>query len=460
LPSNIDQLGDTDDLRVSALPDSPDGLVLGFYGDDFTGSTDVMEALELAGVPTVLFLEAPTDEQLRLHPDVRAVGVAGISRTMSPEQMSAELPAVFDGIARLQAPLFHYKVCSTFDSAPHVGSIGRAAELLRDAFGDDPIPVVVGVPELRRYTVFGTLFAAAGDTVYRIDRHPTMMRHPMTPMTEADLRIHLAAQTELPIALVDTRALGGAADAADAAVDAALAGPADLVLLDVHDALTQQQAGRQLTRLAQRRAESGRPLVVIGSSGVEYALRDASSTPRTDFEASGPPLQTVVIAGSRSHATAAQIEAALAAGFADVPIDPFAVTDAASAGQTIEAVVEKAAAAFRAGEHVLLRTPEKTGSGDVDGTELATALGRVAAALAQEVRLRRVVVAGGDTSGLVTRALGLESLRVLRRLAPGAPLCRATSADEALDGLEICLKSGQVGEADYFVRIAALPSVS
>ncbi|BDI22770.1 four-carbon acid sugar kinase family protein [Herbiconiux sp. L3-i23] len=439
--------------------DSPRGgrdLALSFYGDDFTGSTDVMEALELAGVPTVLFLEAPTTEQLAKHPDALAVGVAGIARAMTPDEMDEALPPIFERIAALGAPLFHYKVCSTFDSSPRIGSIGRAAELLRDAFGAAPVPVVVGVPELGRYTAFGQLFATADGRVHRIDRHPTMMRHPSTPMTEADLLVHLGRQTDLRGGLVDIRALESDDDTADAATDAAMQGDDDLVLLDVLDATSQRQAGRQLLRLAHRRTADGAVLAVIGSSGVEYALaRTAPPAARPAVDVPGRIEQTLVIAGSRSPATDAQIAAARAEGFADVLVDPHAVTGA-DADAAITDVVHRAALAYRGGGHVLVHTPKKTGDGDVDGIALASALGRIAGVLVREVAARRLVVAGGDTSGFVTRSLAIDALRIIQPLAPGAPLCRVSSDDSAFDGMELCLKSGQVGAPDYFVRIAAL----
>ena len=107
----------------------PDGLLVAYYGDDFTGSTDAMEAMTAAGVPTVLCLEPPTPALLARFPEARCVGLAGSSRGRSPAWMDAELPRAFASLAELAAPILHYKVCSTFDSAPDVGSIGRAIDL-------------------------------------------------------------------------------------------------------------------------------------------------------------------------------------------------------------------------------------------------------------------------------------------------------------------------------------------
>ena len=434
-----------------------EGLALSYYGDDFTGSTDVMEVLELAGVPTVLFLDAPTREQVAAYEGIAAVGVAGISRTMSPDEMTDALPGLFERIKALAAPVFHYKICSTFDSSPGIGSIGRAAEIVRDVFDAETIPLVVGAPKLGRYTAFGHLFARADGRVHRLDRHPTMATHPMTPMNEADLLAHLAEQTTLPGALVDLRATGGGDDIADAEVDAAFASDAVIVALDVLDDETERQVGRSLDRLVRARA-GDETLAVIGSSGVEYALARVwrSETTRTRTDAPVTIAQTVVLVGSRAPATDAQVEAALAAGFADVPVDPFAVTNPDTAEAAVADIVSRAVDAYSRDTHVLIRTPPKTGSADVDGTRLAEAMGRIALALGRAIYLPRLVVAGGDTSGLVTRAIGIEALRLIQPLAPGAPLCRATSSDPRFDGMEICLKAGQIGAPDYFIRIARL----
>jgi len=175
-------------------------LLLSYTGDDFTGSTDVMEALTLAGVPTALFLEPPSPDELRCFDGLRAVGVAGTSRAMTPAQMDAALPPAFERLKRLGAPLVHYKVCSTFDSSPQIGSIGRAIEIGAGVFGGRFVPLMVGAPALRRYTLFGNLFATLGAETFRIDRHPVMRAHPVTPMDEGDLRVHLGRQTSRSIA--------------------------------------------------------------------------------------------------------------------------------------------------------------------------------------------------------------------------------------------------------------------
>ena len=208
-------------------------LLLTFYGDDFTGSTDAMECLEIYGIPAVLFLAPPDRERLAARfPHVRAVGVAGVTRTMTPAQMDAELIPAFEALKALNAPFFHYKICSTFDSSPTIGSIGHATELGYRVFDPPAVPMMVGAPFIRRYVVFGNLFARVGDITYRLDRHPTMSRHPITPMNESDLRLHLGRQTARKIGLVDIWHMDQGDEAAERWFRQELADGAEIILFD------------------------------------------------------------------------------------------------------------------------------------------------------------------------------------------------------------------------------------
>ena len=131
-------------------------LRLAFYGDDFTGSTDALEVLAFAGLKCALFLKPPTAEELKSLGGYDAIGVAGDSRGMSPLEMDQELPLIFNALNDLGAKVVHYKVCSTFDSSPSVGSIGHAMDIARLTFGSQLIPIVAGTPALSRYCVFST----------------------------------------------------------------------------------------------------------------------------------------------------------------------------------------------------------------------------------------------------------------------------------------------------------------
>ena len=242
-------------------------LLLAFYGDDFTGSNDAMESLARLGIRTILFVEPPGPEQLRRFEGIQAVGVAGVSRSLPTAEMDAELLPVFKRFRELNAPVFHYKVCSTFDSSPEIGSIGHAIDLGQETFASPFVPLLVGVPELWRYCVFGNLFARSGpeSDVYRLDRHPTMRYHPTTPMTESDLRLHLSRQTAKKIGLFDILQVAAPKGEVEERFAELLGSSPEIVLFDV---LYEEQLSI-IGRLIWEHANQGdAPLFVVGSSGM------------------------------------------------------------------------------------------------------------------------------------------------------------------------------------------------
>lgn len=444
----------------------PNDLLLAYYGDDFTGSTDALEALTLAGVPTVLFFEPPDAQALRRFPDVRAVGLAGHARGRSPAWMQQHLAPALAALAKLGAPVLQYKVCSTFDSSPAVGSIGCAIDIGVPLMRGDWSPTLVGVPRLGRYQAFGHLFAVAQGEGFRLDRHPTMSRHPVTPMGESDLRLHLSAQTARRCALVDFTQLkrGDAQLALDAA---RAAGDRPVVLIDVLDDETLLAAGRLVWE------GRGQGVFSASSSGLQYALAahwrasGLVDAPRP-LPVTRPVHRIAVVSGSCSPGTAAQIAWAGAHGFAlhRLHLPRLFSTGDAEVGRAIEA----GCAALQRGASPLVYTaagPDDPAVRDFAAQAAAAGLTRADAALrtgqalAQVMCglldrvpvLRRVAVAGGDSSGEVAAALGVQALTMAARLAPGAPLCRAWSVQAARDGLELVLKGGQMGGADFFGQV-------
>jgi 3-oxoisoapionate kinase len=444
---------------VSAKP------LLAFYGDDFTGSSDAMEALALAGLRTVLFLTAPTVQLLQTRfSDVRCIGVAGTSRAMSPAQMDAGLMPVLRSLWALGTPLLHYKVCSTFDSSPAIGNIGHVIDFARAQLtAGRTISVLAGVPQLRRYTVFGNHMAAAGEEIYRLDRHPTMSRHPSTPMDEADLRLHLARQTQASCALMSLLDLEGDDARTGARYAERMRNHPGLLLYDVLDETRLRTAGRLIWNEAQRA-----PHFIAGSSGVGYALaahwrksgliRDERAVlPRIE-----PREQILVMSGSASPLTAQQIAWAAEHGFDTIRAAAPELVQAGRAEQVRHDLVERALASCKQGKSVLIysasgpsdpsiaATREQVASGESTAKLLGGAMGRIARELLTRTSLRRLVIAGGDTSSYATQELGLYALEMKAELTPGAPLCRAHSDDPRVDGLEIALKGGQMGKVDYF----------
>ncbi|MFO1330715.1 MAG: 3-oxo-isoapionate kinase OiaK [Rubrivivax sp.] len=443
----------------------PPGPWLAWYGDDFTGSTDVMEAFGRAGVETVLFLQPPAPDALQRFPNACAVGLAGTARSRSPAWMDAELPAAFDALARLGAPLLQYKVCSTFDSSPAIGSIGHAIDLGVARMGGRWVPMVVGAPRLQRYQLFGHLFAAVGGQGHRLDRHPTMSRHPVTPMTEADLTRHLAAQTARRIALIDAPALKAGRGAERVA---ALQGADTPVLaIDVLDDETLAAAGALVWQ------QRGDGLFCAASSGLQDALAahwcaQGWLPPPVPLPDAPALAQIAVVSGSCSPVTAAQIAWARARGFATerLQVAPL-LGDNAEA--EIARAVDAAAAAAAWGASPLVYSAEGPDDASVLGFDalcrhaglareeasrrVGRALAEVLARLLARVPLARVAVAGGDSSGEVTQRLGLDALTLAAGLAPGAPLCQGWREGRAV--LQLVLKGGQMGREDFFGQVRA-----
>lgn len=440
----------------------PDGPLVAFYGDDYTGSSAVMEVLSFAGLHTVLFLGMPTPAQLSRFRGVRALGIAGVARSQPQEWMDRHLPPVFELLAALKAPLSHYKICSTFDSSPEIGSIGRAVELAEPILGGEWHPLVVGAPAIARYQAFGHLFAAIDGTGHRLDRHPVMARHPVTPMDEADVCLHLARQTNLPIGLVDFVSMK-AGNANASLADEREAG-ARIVAVDVLDDETLAEAGRLIWE------HRGERLFVIGSQGVEYALvahwRRAGLLASTDAGNRAEERERIaVVSGSCSPITAGQISYALGHGFEDIRLDATRAVDEATWNTELARGTTAALHALGEGHDPLVFTAsgpddpavpalahaiEAAGAstGEVNA-RIGDGLGRVLDEIVRTAGLKRAVISGGDTSGHAGMALGIYAVTALAPLAPGSPLCRAY-ADDAHDGLEIAFKGGQMGRPDFF----------
>lgn len=454
------------------MPTQPDHVgkpILTFYGDDFTGSTDSLEAAAMAGIPAMLFLAPPAPKDLARYPGLRVVGVAGTSRSRSPEWMSAHLPTVFAKLKALGAPICHYKTCSTFDSAPRTGSIGRAIEVGIEIFGR-AVPVVVGVTRHRRFVAFSNLFAAGSiaenQEVFRIDRHPSMSRHPVTPMDEADLRLHLARQTKLTIAGFDFRRM--LSQDSQTAFNAQAAS-ADIVILDTFDDTTTRRTGELLARYA-----DDKPTFVAGSSGVEYALfeylAEKGELPIVSPPAPrGPVDKIVAVFGSCSPVAEQQIAWAEANGLAVIAADTVSMVENSRATEV--SLSKEAAAALSHRPGVVIYTArgpndpriartrqalERAGYSKFRSSQfLGKHLGRVLRKVIASTGVRRAALAGGDSSSYAVPEMGVKALDVAGPLVPGAPLCRFFTQDGVTDGTEIALKGGQVGNPDFLARLFA-----
>jgi len=429
-------------------------LLLAYYGDDFTGSTDVLESLAAAGIPTMLFMSPPSRQTLAKFPRLRAFGVAGNSRAMSPARMKKILPGIFKALRKSGAHLLHYKICSTFDSSPRVGSIGCAIDIGAGIFRSAFVPVVVGAPVLGRYVAFGNLFARSGldSDPYRLDRHPTMARHPVTPMNEADLRLILGRQTSKRIIGMDILQLESK-------------GPLQFqskrrgTKIVIFDTVNEGHL-RTVGELIWNAARSSAPLFSASSSGLEYALiahwRTEGLLKSVPRQNATPVKNTVVMSASCSPVTAQQIEWALAHGWVEVALDPSALLKGGGAK-----AVSACMAQLNRGRNVVLHTALGPGDARIararsrssTGKALGQALGNLLAQILALAQLRRVGVTGGDSSFQVAEALKIDALEYVAPMAPGSPLCRVCAPGSPAHNLEFVFKGGQVGKTDFFETV-------
>ncbi len=415
-----------------------------FVGDDFTGSSDTLAAIAETGKKVRLFLDTPSPEAITAG-SYDAIGIATDLRSLAPPAICARLESLA-GFMTATAPRFiHYKVCSTFDSSPGTGNIGAAATALMASQKPYLTAIIGGQPSLKRYCAFGNLFAAdlTGE-VSRIDRHPVMSVHPSTPMAESDLRRHLDKQgfrdTQLLAwpALEDEQQLAGQL--------AQLAAQQKPVLLD---ALNQQHIhtiGRALRALP----TEGAPILIIGASSVPEAIFGDADAGR---QISTPPARDttkpcLVIAGSRSASTVAQIAAAsqfqtMAIGIADL-----------ASTEAIGALATRCASMMQDRGNLIAHLVPAEDYG-LQGIELANRLAELTQAIFAAAAIGKLAIAGGDTSSIIIRRLGFDSLDLLQRMAPGVALCSGHSANPALENMTVMLKGGQVGGVTIFDQFAA-----
>jgi uncharacterized protein YgbK (DUF1537 family) len=179
--------------------------------------------------------------------------------------------------------------------------------------------------------------------------------------------------------------------------------------------------------------------------------------------------QLAVVSGSAAPPTAEQIDYALERDFVGIRLDSSCLVDPATAEQERERALQQALDVLSAGHSVLLYSAHGPEDPSIEhtkahmqslgldpkavGSRLGTQQGRILRELLERTDLKRACVAGGDTCGYASKQLGIYALETVVPIAPGAPLCRASSSQPRFDGLQISLKGGQNGQADYFVKI-------
>ncbi|KQW37853.1 3-oxo-tetronate kinase [Rhizobacter sp. Root404] len=413
-------------------------MILGIIADDFTGATDVASMLVRAGMRTVQVIGIPEGPA----PDADAVVVALKTRTIPAADAVAESLAALGWLQNAGMQQCYFKYCSTFDSTP-AGNIGPVTEALLDALGAPFTIACPAFPENGRTIFRGHLFV--GDELLS---DSGMRHHPLTPMTDANLVRVLQSQSRRSVGLIryDTIAQGVAA-----VRDRIAALQRDGFALAIADATTNDD----LRTLAAACADL--PLLTAGSGlalGLPALYADRGwLVPDAQAAALDPaPGRAAVLAGSCSTATNAQVQRWRDAGRPAFAVDPRALARG-------EAVAEAALtfARTQGDEPVLVYATASAADLQSVQAELGAmqAGALVEACLARVARglvdggVRRLVVAGGETSGAVVQALGVAQLRIGAAICPGVPW---TQAEGVATGspLQLALKSGNFGGPDFF----------
>ncbi|MDS9469063.1 four-carbon acid sugar kinase family protein [Paracoccus sp. MBLB3053] len=390
-----------------------------FVADDFTGASDTLATLARAGFRARLFRDLPDPSEIN---GLDAWGIATNARSLGSADITALAARIGRGLAGYAPDFVHVKVCSTFDSSAGTGNIAAFALGLSASLGIGKVAVIGGQPSLGRYAVFGTLFAQGPDgAVHRIDRHPVMSCHPVTPMDEADLIRHFTRIGLAGLARIDRGARLRAPF------------PRFYDIFDQDDVIA---AGGALL------AEEG-PVLVIGPSSVAEAWianrPPAAISGRNDLRGDGP---VFAFAGSRSPGTTAQIAAAR--DMTRLPVAPADILPGVPARDLALGWVRERLS--RGQDCLVYLTADVAG---VSPACIADASAEFVRDSLRDVAVAGLIVAGGDTSSAVVGHLAPDCLDYAADICPGVPILIGRLAE---DYLPLALKGGQMGGDDFFDR--------
>ncbi|HEX4944289.1 MAG TPA: 3-oxo-tetronate kinase [Usitatibacteraceae bacterium] len=414
------------------------GILLGAIADDFTGATDLANNLVRCGMRVVQTIGVPGGP---LGEDVDAVVVALKSRTIAVQEAVAQSLAGLAWLRREGVRQVYFKYCSTFDSTPE-GNIGPVTEALMDALGTDFTIACPAFPENRRTVFKGYLFAGEG-----LLNESGMQNHPLTPMTDANLVRVMQAQCRRKVGLIDYMAVAKGESAITARVAALRKEGVGIAVVDAISDDDLRRLGPALRDFPLVTAGSGVAIGLPANWGLAPTPRAAQLPPATGHRA--------IVSGSCSVATRGQVEVFKAAGGQARALDAAALaSDASVAAQALD----WAAGALGRGPVLVYSTAEPEAVKAVQqrfgieraGSLVEHALATIARGLVER-GVRQLVVAGGETSGAVVQALGVERLRIGPQIDPGVPWCAAHSP-VANATVHLALKSGNFGAPDFFAK--------
>lgn len=415
-------------------------LLLGCIADDLTGATDLANTLARRGMSVVQTIGTPAPGDP--VPDAEAIVVALKSRTIPAKEAVALSLGACRWLKAAGARQFYFKYCSTFDSTDR-GNIGPVADALVEELDAGLTTVCPAFPETGRTVYLGHLFVG-----HDLLSDSPMRDHPLTPMKDANLVRVLSRQTRARVDLVPIETVRHGASAMSATFGYLTR---KLVRYAVIDAI----ADEDLVTLGKACAEMR---LVTGGSGAAIGLpenfREAGLIPKRDAVT---PLEAVgglgaVVAGSSSQATMGQV-AAFRTRHPALALDPLQLAE--NLDREVAAALDWAKPKL-AGGPVLIHaggTPQAVKAvQDKLGRERAGALVELAlAGIAQGLvaaGVRRLVVAGGETSGAVVQGLGVKALQIGPQIDPGVPACLAVGEPR----LALALKSGNFGAEDFFMK--------
>lgn len=412
------------------------GTVLGCIADDFTGATDIAGLLARSGVRVSLRIGVPEHPPTHTSPfEVIALK----SRTAPVADAIQQTRAALSWLQQAGAQRFFWKYCSTFDSTPE-GNIGPVAEALMRDLGTDQTIYCPAFPENGRSIYMGNLFVGQ----LPLAESP-MKDHPLTPMRDSNLMRLLAPQVTKPVGLIDRLTVAQGAEAVQAGLRAHHAAGTAHVVVDA-------VANADLTTIAT--ACRDMPLMT-GGSALAMPLPAlyqadgllAADAPRQAIHDIAP--QTIILSGSCSAMTNAQVAAYRKTGAPSYQLDPMTLVQSGP-----DPVMNWLATQDLSKAPLIYATADpasvKAAQARIGVAEVGALIERTLAACAVAARdagARRIIVAGGETSGAVTQALAVSELDIATEIAPGVPWTWCTSHGHQI---ALALKSGNFGAETFF----------
>lgn len=417
---------------------SPVRPLLGCIADDFTGATDLANMLVRGGMRTVQSIGIPTAE-MAAGLDADAIVIALKSRTTPAAEAVEESLAALQWLRERGCEQIFFKYCSTFDSTA-AGNIGQVSEALLEKLGSDFTLACPAFPENGRTIFRGHLFVQD-----QLLSECGMQNHPLTPMTDANLVRVLQSQTKQKVGLLRYDSIAKGVEGVRSKIAELRADGVKMAIADALSDADLYTLGEACADLSLLTGGSGLALGLPGNFRKAGKLRDIDAA-KLEPVAGGE----VVLAGSASVATNGQVAAWLEAKRPALRINPLEL----AAGRP---VVEQALEFARnAGETVLIyatsspnevKAVQQQLGVERAGAIVEDALGQIAQGLLN-AGVRRFVVAGGETSGAVVQALGVQLLQIGAQIDPGVPATVSNGAQP----LALALKSGNFGGRDFFSK--------